>query len=552
MIFRFGRYEIDSGRYELRRAGKAVSIEPKVLDLVLYLVRARDRLVTKQELLDALWPGVHVTESNLTRAVSLARAALGDSARAHAVVETVSGRGYRWTAPVEVLDESEGRRPRASRTRPLGAGLAALVLGAALLLVLAWPRPIGWFLALKGAAQPPQRPALPAQPSVVVLPFVQRGPTTGQGHLAQALAEDLTLGLVRFPDLFVISPRSASHYAARKAPLADIAEELGVRYAVEGSVRIVDERIAVHARLVEAASGVQVWADRLDGGPSDLLEVPSQLAERVVEKLGVQIDEAERARLRHQPTESFDAYELFVRGRAHFEAFTRASHVRARSLFERAHAIDPLYERPVSYLAAIELSAYLLGWDLRRERVESALALAERAQELDPFAAMPYTVQAGASLVEGRLDIAKEAARRATELGPNSDACYGVKAAVHASRDQPLAAIRSLDRALRLNPRHPEAYWMLAGHLHERTGRSDVARELFERIRKANPDMVPPRLALVIDHVDRGDLASARVLVQEILSINPSLTAEQALGISRVYAEQPDRALEAWRAAGLP
>ena len=116
-------------------------------------------------------------------------------------------------------------------------------------------------------------------------------------------------------------------------------------------------------------------------------------------------------------------------------------------------------------------------------------------------------------------------------------------------------AIRSLDRALRPNPRHPEFYWMLAGFVHQRTGRPDIARELFERIRETNPDMVPPRLALVLRHVEHGELEPARVLVDEILAINPDLTAELALRIYAPAQREPssaERTLAGWRAAGLP
>ncbi len=123
MIFRFGAYEIDSGRYELRRNGESVPVEPKVLDvLLLLLVRAHDRLVTTQELLDQVWPGVHVTESTLTRAVSLARAIVGDSAQDARVIETVSGRGYRWKGPVEVVEESGAGSPGATRASGPGDG----------------------------------------------------------------------------------------------------------------------------------------------------------------------------------------------------------------------------------------------------------------------------------------------------------------------------------------------------------------------------------------------------------------------------------------------
>jgi len=558
MIFRFGDCELDSGRYELRRSGTPVAIEPKALDILLYLAGERQRLVPKQELLAAVWPGVHVTESTLTRAVSLARAAVGDSGQSQTVIETVSGRGYRWRAPVEVAAGADAPPPEGSRTprrTRRRVALAGVGVAIALLLALLWPRPLGWTLALTGAALPPERPALPPQPSVVVLPFADLSPDGDHSRLAEGIAEDLTWELVRFTELFVISRSSARLYRARPVSLERIARELGVRYVVEGSIRVAGERVVIHTQLVEASSAIQVWADRLDVRMAEVLDAQARLAERIVEQLGVRIGEAELERLRQRPTESFDAYELFLRGRDHFWAFTREDHAQARRLFERALALDPGYDLPVAYLAGTELAAFVLGWDPRPERVEAAVGLAERALALDPFEPMPYTVRALASMLQGQPQRAADAARRAVELGPSSDVCYGVEAAVHAADGRSLEAIRSLGHALRLNPRHPEFYWMLAGHLHERTGRSDLARELFERIRQANPDMIPPRLALVLLHVESGELEPARALVQEILAINPDLTAELALRVhapSRGDPARGERTRAAWRAAGLP
>ncbi len=559
MIFRFGAFELDSARYELRRDGEPVPLEPKVLDVLLCLAGRSDRLVTKQELLDEVWPGVHVSESNLTRAVSMVRAALDDPAHEPRVIETVSGRGYRWKAPLEVVASgAEGAAPaqpaRPSRRRPAVAS-AAILAALAALLALAWPRPLGWLLALSGSGIPPEAPALPAQPSVVVLPFADLSPGGGQGHLASGFAEDLTSALGRFSELFVIPRSAATRYAGGAAPTASIARELGVRYAVEGSVRVAEGRIAVSARLVEAASGIQVFADRADAALADVLEVEARLAAQIAGRLGARIGEAELERLRRRATGDFAAYELFLQGRALFYGFTRADHARARELLERAVAADPGYGLPLAYLAALELAPYMLGWDPQPERVARARALALQAQRIIPFEPIVHTVLATAALADGHPEEAAKAADVAIELGPNSDACHGVRAVAAAGEGRPLEAIRELDRALRLNPRHPDLYWMLAGYLHERTGRPELAARLFERIREANPDMVPPRLALLIQYVERGELERARALAEEVRSISPALTAELAL---RVYGPgwgdpaSAERAREAFRAAGLP
>ena len=561
MIFRFEDCEVDSGRYELRRKGEPVPLEPKTLDVLLHLVEQRNRLVSKQELLDAVWAGVHVTESTLTRAVSLARAAIGDSAQEPRVIETVAGRGYRWKAPVEVVEPAPPPSPRPEPAAPaLRAPRRALLALGALVLALAgagvasWPRPVGWLLALSGSARPPQHPALPAEPSVVVLPFRDLSPDGDHAFLADGIGEDLTSALGRFPALFVISRRSAATYQAEDVPIETVGRELGVRYAVQGSVRVSGENLVVTSQLIDARTGLQVWADRVETRLDDALAVQGRLAEEIVGALGTRIESAEIDRLRRVPTDDLDAYELYVRARADFFSFTRAGHERARELVERALALDPEYPHAVALQASLELAPFLLGWDVDTARLERARAMAARAVALDPASALPHTTLALAHMSAGRLEEAVSDARTAVELGPNSDVCLGVQAAALSQAGDYLDALRSLDRALRLNPRHPELYWLLAGFLHAQAGRRATGLELIERVRVANPDLVPPRLVLAYQYHGDGEQARVAELGAEIRRINPALSAEAALLIFPFAQRDPARsarALAAFRAAGL-
>ena len=564
MIFRFDGYEIDSARYELRRDGAPVPLEPKVLDVLLHLVHQRARLVTKEELLREVWPGVHVSESTLTRAVSLARAALADSASDPRAIETVPGRGYRWKAPVETFEPEAAapiapRAPAAltppGRSRGTRAALALAAAAGALAaaLVIAWPRPLGWVLALTGSALPPEAPQLPAEPSVVVLPFRDLSKDGAHGYLALGITEDLTSTLGRFPALFVIARSSAYTYEGRTVPVETIGRELGVRYAVEGSVRATGPNLVVTSELVDAGSGRQIWADRFEVGLDEAAAVQGQLAEQIVSALGVRIAEAELDRLRHRSTEDSNAYELFVRARADFFTYTRESHARASRLLERALSLEPGYAPAVTYQAALELAPFFLGWDVTSARVGRARALALQALALDPFAPLPHTTLAMTYIADQRPDEAVEEARMAVELGPSSDVCNGVQAAAFAYAGRPLDALASLDRALRLNPRHPELYWLLAGMLQARAGRRELGLQLLERVREANREMVPPRLALLSLYVEGRDLARARELGGEILAVNPALDAERALLIYP-FARPGSAELEtlaAFRAAGL-
>jgi TolB-like protein/DNA-binding winged helix-turn-helix (wHTH) protein len=556
LIFRFGEFEIDSGRYEVRRAGEPVPVEPKVLDLLLHLVGARERLVTKDELLAEVWRGVHVTESTLTRAISLARAALGDSGEEQRVIETVPGRGYRWKAAVELeAPPAPAASPRVGPGRPskrrwaLALGAATAV--AAALLALAWPRPLGWILAMTGSALPQEAPRLPSEPSLVVLPFRDLSPESGRAHLAEGIAEDLTAALIRFPTLFVISSGSAATYRARDVPLETIARELGVRYAVEGSVRSFGDRLVVTSRLVEAESGVHVWGDRFETTLDDALGVQGRLAEQIVGALGTRIEDAELERLRRRATDDFGAYELFLQARADFFAYTRKSHARALERVERALALDPNYAPAAALRGALETAAFTLGWDPDPARIERARAWVSRALALDPFSPLPHAALSMAAIADGRAEEALGAARKAVELGPSSDVCHGMLAATLFEARRPLEALQALDRALRLSPRRPELYWLMAGLIQAQVGRRDLAAELYQRVREANPDIVPPRLVLIAHFVEEGELAKAREVAGEVRRINPELTAELALR-TYPFALRTRELVAAFRAGGLP
>jgi tetratricopeptide (TPR) repeat protein len=330
-----------------------------------------------------------------------------------------------------------------------------------------------------------------------------------------------------------------------------IGRELGVRYAVEGSVRAAGERLVVTSQLVDARTGVQVWGDRFETRLDDALAVQGQLAEPIVGALGAQIEEAELARLRHRPTEDFGAYELFVQARADFFSYTKQSHDRARERLDRALAIDPEYAHALVYRGGLETAAYALGWDPQPERLDRARGYIRRGIEIDPSSPFGHAAMSMVEMMEGRSEEGLEAARKAVSLGPNSDVCQGLEAVALAEVGRPLEALRALDRALRLNPRHPELYWLAAGFIQAQGGRTDLAVDLFERVRDANPEIVPPRLVLLVHHAENGEPARAQELAREIRGINPDLTAEQALRIYPFALRTPGL-VETFRSAGLP
>ena len=555
MILRFGPFELDEEVFELRRDGVAIHVEPKVLDVLLYLVRHRDRLVSKQELLEQVWPDAVVAESALTRAMSLARSVIGDTARGQGAIETVAGRGYRFRAEVaaEAPSKRGVSRARLGRSLAVPAGAVLLLLAAAGWLT--WPAPLGVHMDLAGLRDPRRNPSLPDRPSVVVLPFTDLSPHAPREYLADGITEDVTTGLAKFRDFFVIARNSAFSYKGKPTDIDQVARELGVRYVVEGSTRATDERILVTAQLIDAATGFHVWSARYDRKVDNVLDLQTDISTEILEALGVQIEAAELERLGDQATVPPGAYAALVQGRAFWRRFTRADHERARELFERALTLEPDYASAYAYLATIHVAAYGLGWDPVPQRLEQGSLLVRRAMELDPADPLAHSALAGILLWTGRAEeVVVAAAKRAVDLRPTGDSTYGMLAMALAAEGRPREAIDALNGALRLNPRHPSPYWMLLGYLQAAAGRLETAVEVWERVRTSNADLIPPRVELIGYYGERDRYAEARALAEEILRVNPAFSAEVALRLDRRRTD-PRAALrlrEQLQRAGLP
>jgi TolB-like protein/class 3 adenylate cyclase/Tfp pilus assembly protein PilF len=408
--------------------------------------------------------------------------------------------------------------------RAVAAGLAAIVLlGAGIW--LSWPRPLGWALDVAGFGALPQDPPLPDMPSVVVLPFLNLSDDPEQGYLADGIAEDLTASLAGNPWIFVISRSSAFTYRGA-VNLAELSRELGVRYVVEGSVRKVAERVRVTAQLIDATRDVHVWSERYDRDLTDLLDLQSEISEQILGAVGVEIRQAEMARLRHKPTDSFSAYEAFMRGLGHLREMTAEGLASSRPYFERALEADPEYARAYAYLAwSYSLEALVACPNDLDELTPQILELAGRAVELDPLDPVSHLTLA---LTRERPAESVLAAERAVELAPSFDLAHFILGMVLLYQGRPLEAIGPYRRALRLSPRPPAQFLGLLGHANYLAGRPERAVDFYERARAANPDVYGARVMLAAHYEGSGQHEKARSVVDELLLRHPECSAEWA------------------------
>jgi TolB-like protein len=384
----FGDYALDPDRRELTRHTDAVAIGPKVFDLLLFLVKNRDHVVSKDALLDAVWAGRIVSESTLTSHINAVRKAIGDNGEEQRLVRTFARKGFRF-----VGDVREAPDHRAAS----GTGTAKPDEASAPVLIL------------------------PDSPSIAALPFENWSGDPEQEYFADGVVEDIITALSRIHWLFVIARNSSFTYKGRAVDVKQVGRELGVRYVLEGSVRKATNRVRITGQLIEAATGVHLWADRFEGTLDDIFELQDQVATSVVGAIAPQLERAEIARAMRKPTESLDAYDYYLRGMANFHRGTRQAISEALPLFHRSIDLDPDFASAYGMAAACHYWRKMNNWtsDRAQEFAEGA-RLANRAVELGASDAVALS-RGGHAYAHfgGDLDRGVAAVDRALVLNPN-------------------------------------------------------------------------------------------------------------------------------------
>ena len=300
MKFLFSDHTLDTDRRELRRGDALISIEPQVFDLLLYLVQNAGRVVSKSDLFASVWRGRMVSDLTIASRLNAARKAIGDTGSEQRLIRTFPRRGIRFVGEVQT-QPAEDQSPDA-------------------------------------AALPPAEPqrhsslALPPtdRPAIAVLPFVNLSGEQEQEYFSDGISEDLITALSKLRWFFIIARNSSFMYKGKSVPMKQVAEELGVGYIVEGSVRKMGDRVRITAQLNDVATGSQIWAERYDRQLADVFAVQDEITEAVVAAIEPQIYAAENFRAERKPPESLDAWDLVMQALSHFWRLTpreRKSHL---------------------------------------------------------------------------------------------------------------------------------------------------------------------------------------------------------------------------------
>ena len=365
MILRFDAYEVDLAQQELRRGGTVVPVEPQVFDVLAYLVQNHGRIISKDELLEAVWQGRIVSDAALTSRISSARRAIGDDGATQTYIRTVHKRGLRFVGDVqadEAAAPGDGEMKESSPRQILSQDTPTLA----------------------PAVAPAEPLPLPNKPSIAVLPFQNMSGDPEQEYFADGLTEDIITGLSQQQWFFVIARNSSFTYKGEAGDVRQIAGQLGVRYILEGSVRKSASRVRVTGQLIDATLGNHLWAERYDRELSDIFELQDEITTRVVGSVSPQILLAEAARVKRKTPQSIEAWDLVMQALPYMWRMTTEDHGRAQDLLLEALTLDPEYAHAYALLGWTYVTMFNLDTGKPiHEFTERALDAGTRAVELD-------------------------------------------------------------------------------------------------------------------------------------------------------------------------
>jgi TolB-like protein/tetratricopeptide (TPR) repeat protein len=483
MIYEFGPFRLDPDAGILFRGTEPTVLGGRAVALLRLLLERAGAPVSKDALIEAAWPGLAIEDSNLTVQIASLRRVFEDTAQGANWIETLPRRGYRYIGPTVATSNPPA----------------------------------------EASPQPSPALALPDKPSVAVLPFANLSGDPEQDYLADGVVDDIITGLSRIKWLFVIARNSTFAYKGRTADVKQIGRELGVRYLLEGSVRKAGDRVRIGGQLIDATSGVHVWAERYDRRFDDIFALQDEIALSVVGAIEPNLRRAEIERVKRKRPDSLDAYDLVLRSQADVYSGMPGQVTKALPLLESALALEPTYALAHAFAAMCHHCLFLRA-GLHEESRAASIRHARSAIVHGQDDALALTFAGFSIGMDGHDHAAAFAALEAAlAVSPSSALTYIVGGVILGWAGDAERAIEWGERALRLSPLDPwawSAFHALAlGHFHR--GRYEAAANAARKAVQFNPGHSISHMLLAAPLAKLGRLGEARAAAARVLELQP-------------------------------
>ena len=548
MKYQFAEFEVDLSQQELRRRGEFIHIEPQVFDLIVHLVRNHDRIVSKDELIDAVWQGRIISEAALSSRINAARRALGDNGNDQSLIRTLHKRGFRFVGPVQIVETPE----------PDGEGTQLVREGS----IVPESAPITVSVAaevsnLENIVSETVRAEAVARLSIAVLPFENISDDPENDYFSYGLTEDIIRLLARNRWLSVISRHSTIAFQGRTTDAREISAQLGVKYVLRGSVRKNRDVVRITAELVRAADGQQLWSDKYDLQLEYIFDIQDEMARQIAATIEPELSKVEQQLAARKPPESLDAWDCYQRGLWNLWRFTTPGFDSAESYFKRAIAEDPQFSRGHGALSYVNLQrAFLDDPKDRPARLETALRQAREAVALDDLDCFCQCALGRALCLTHQNDEALAALDVSLELNPSFAQAYFAQGFNLLWHGRETEAEILLDRATMLSPRdnHLWSFHHVRASTHFSLGEYDIAAEFARRATRQSNATYQAFAPLAASLGILGDKTEAKAAAADLLQRKPDYNTDTARH-ELFYCNDVDfieRFLQGLRLAGIP
>ncbi|MBI1361036.1 MAG: transcriptional regulator [Alphaproteobacteria bacterium] len=491
MIYRFEHFELDTARIELRSNGCAKAVEPQVFALLRFLVENRDRMVTRDEIVEHVWNGRFVSDAAVSSRIKSVRQAIGDDGRSQRVIRTVHGMGFRFVA--DVATETDTAPASAPASSPASQ------------------------------SQPDPVDAFASRPGIAVLPFRLVGIAGPMFAVAEALPQDLITELSRLRWLMVIARASSFRFRGSE-DIEQVRSALNVRYCLSGSIELFDAAMAVSVELCDTSDRSILWSEKFQGGLGAVHEIRAEIVRSAIAALELQIplNEARAARLRSP--DKLDAWSAYHLALHHMYRFNKEDNARATALLQHATALEPEFARAYAGLSFTHFQNAFLSYsdDISASR-GLARRYAEQCLERDPVDPFGNFTMGRAHWLTGDLEGSLPWLERANSLNPNYAQARYARAWAEALLGNTKEGETDVDAALALSPLDPLRYGMLGVRSFVYTGRGETgkAADWAEQAAKSPGAHVLIEMMAVAAHAMNSDTDRAAAWAASVRKRSP-------------------------------
>ena len=425
---------------------------------------------------------------------------------------------------VTVAGKPEEEKPAPVRRMPI-------LVGAVAVLVLAVVVGIWQFYMRRPSVAPASVEKmmypLPDKPSIAVLPFVNMSDDPKQEYFCDGLTEEIITALSKVRNMFVIARNSTFTYKDKAVKVQQVAEELGVRYVLEGSVRKSQDRLRINAQLIDAVKGHHLWAERYDRKLKDIFTLQDEITKKILTALQVEIAVGEDARLWGKGTNNLEAYLKLLQARQLLNKYNKEDHIRGQQLIKEAIELDPQYAMAYRTLGAAYVIEHMMGWSKFPEQsLERVMEMAQKAIALDDTLAEAYVLIGRFFLAKGQYEKAVAEGEKAYALDPNSTHVLAAFAYSLQYAGRPKEAIEFYKKAIRLDPIPPSWFIYGLGRSYRDAGQYEEAIVAFKKLLSRSPNSLWAHICLTATYSLAGREEEARALAAEALNIDPKLSVE--------------------------